>query len=218
VDVIQAWEDAINISLFKPEDLIFDIVKKRYPIILYVTSIFKEDILMGSSMMLDSKEDEIIEKTEPTNKMDMTNCQITYLNILLKDRVDVGVEVLYQKILYLNMPYMIHDIYGVEASSAGDCVICMTEPRNVVVLPCKHMCLCIACADIYRIKSNKCPICRAPLRSLIKVNDDKTEEEQDLPINTTTTATTTTDFDDSVPSASNSTNTSNSSVLFDDYL
>ena len=171
VEVVQAWEDAINLSLYKPEDFQFDILTKRFPIILHAST--------HSPISLISKESEIIEN----KNLESTNCQITYLSIVQKEG-KAAAQVLQQKVMYKGVPYLIHDIFGVESSSGQEpCVICMAEPRNVVVLPCRHMCLCIACADIYRVKSNKCPICRAPLRSLIKVNDDKSEEESDVVLN-----------------------------------
>ncbi|PFH36854.1 RING zinc finger protein [Besnoitia besnoiti] len=61
------------------------------------------------------------------------------------------------------------------AESAGDnfsgreCVICLTEERNTAVLPCRHMCLCSGCANIMRMQSNKCPICRQPVTSLLQI-------------------------------------------------
>ena len=56
---------------------------------------------------------------------------------------------------------------GVENSR--ECVICMTEPRDTTVLPCRHMCMCSECANVLRMQSEKCPICRTPISSLLKI-------------------------------------------------
>eukprot|EP01041_Mallomonas_annulata_P011906 gene11906-24938_t len=32
-------------------------------------------------------------------------------------------------------------------ADSDECVICLTDPRVVVVFPCRHMCLCLTCAD-----------------------------------------------------------------------
>jgi hypothetical protein len=45
-------------------------------------------------------------------------------------------------------------------ASGSECVICLTEPRDTTVLPCRHMCLCAACAQQLRFNTNKCPVCR----------------------------------------------------------
>jgi hypothetical protein len=38
--------------------------------------------------------------------------------------------------------------------------------RDVVVLPCRHLCLCVHCADLLRNQANKCPLCRASMGRL----------------------------------------------------
>lgn len=55
------------------------------------------------------------------------------------------------------------------AGASSECVVCMTEARDTLVLPCRHMCLCSACAEILRFQSNKCPICRSPFHSLLQL-------------------------------------------------
>ena len=55
--------------------------------------------------------------------------------------------------------------------SVADCVICMSEPKCVMALPCRHMCLCRDCADIIRQQQHgKCPICRQPFYSLLQIS------------------------------------------------
>ncbi len=36
-------------------------------------------------------------------------------------------------------------------------------------LPCRHMCMCGACARMLRGQSNRCPICRTPVESLLEI-------------------------------------------------
>lgn len=95
-------------------------------------------------------------------------------------------RVLRQKLFVNGSTYNVYDIFGVEADdpSAIDsdiqssCVICMSEPRTTIVMPCRHMCLCEGCAESLKVQSVKCPICRGPVRGLLKVNVDA-EDEQD---------------------------------------
>jgi hypothetical protein len=51
--------------------------------------------------------------------------------------------------------------------ASKECVICYTENRDTVVLPCRHLCLCYKCAQIVRMQSNKCPLCRTRMSSFI---------------------------------------------------
>ena len=49
----------------------------------------------------------------------------------------------------------------VEVEEEGEeCVICLVTPRNTIVMPCRHMCVCTECAGMLQQRTNKCPICR----------------------------------------------------------
>ncbi|EKG08343.1 hypothetical protein TCSYLVIO_000510 [Trypanosoma cruzi] len=42
------------------------------------------------------------------------------------------------------------------------CVICLLNPKDTTLLPCRHMCLCYECASILRFQqNNRCPVCRS---------------------------------------------------------
>lgn len=53
----------------------------------------------------------------------------------------------------------------------------MGNERDTTVLPCRHMCVCSECAQQLRFQTNKCPICRTNIESLlqIKVENEDTE-------------------------------------------
>jgi Zinc finger, C3HC4 type (RING finger) len=70
--------------------------------------------------------------------------------------------------------FVLHDIYGVplhagEPPSSKDCVVCLSDEPTTLALPCRHISLCPACADLFRQQSNKCPICRGAIRALLCV-------------------------------------------------
>ena len=50
------------------------------------------------------------------------------------------------------------------------CVVCQDHPKNVLVMPCKHMCLCIDCARSIVGNRNAqrriCPLCRCKITKL----------------------------------------------------
>ncbi|CAN4111173.1 unnamed protein product [Withania somnifera] len=104
--------------------------------------------------------------------------------VLLKNNDDhFQVKVVKQILWIEGVRYELREIYGISNSeetnvneeSGKECVICMTEPKDTAVLPCRHMCLCGECAKELRRQSNKCPICRQPIEELleIKVNEGK---------------------------------------------
>ena len=58
-----------------------------------------------------------------------------------------------QKLLYNNQIMDLNDIYGIDNNAANladesqkECVVCYTATKDTVVLPCRHMCLCIDCS------------------------------------------------------------------------
>jgi len=53
--------------------------------------------------------------------------------------------------------------------NGSECVICMSESRDTLILPCRHLCLCNGCADNLRYQANNCPICRAKFYALLQV-------------------------------------------------
>ena len=72
--------------------------------------------------------------------------------------------------IYINM----FDIFNC-ALDSGECLICCTELRNTVFLPCKHSCTCNTCAHSLRMRNSTCPICKKPIDELliIDVEEDK---------------------------------------------
>ncbi|XP_027355218.1 probable E3 ubiquitin-protein ligase LUL4 [Abrus precatorius] len=84
-----------------------------------------------------------------------------------------------RQILWIDgVRYELRELYGIGSSAATDfddndpgkeCVICMTEPKDTAVLPCRHMCMCSECAKALRLQSNKCPICRQSIEELIEI-------------------------------------------------
>lgn len=47
--------------------------------------------------------------------------------------------------------------------------MCLSEPRDTTVLPCRHLCMCSGCARLLRGQTNRCPICRTPVEKLLEI-------------------------------------------------
>jgi hypothetical protein len=54
------------------------------------------------------------------------------------------------------------EVSAQEEDDADMCCICLERPRNALVMPCKHLCLCTPCGDV-----DACPICRGPAQQVI---------------------------------------------------
>ncbi|KAG0726126.1 E3 ubiquitin-protein ligase RNF26 [Chionoecetes opilio] len=49
------------------------------------------------------------------------------------------------------------------------CVVCQDEAKCVILLPCRHLCLCDACTLAITRRREGCPVCRQQIRQTIKV-------------------------------------------------
>ena len=48
----------------------------------------------------------------------------------------------------------------------NNCCVCLDKPRNMMITPCNHLCLCQGCAHT---ATNECPLCRGPVGSVEQV-------------------------------------------------
>eukprot|EP00435_Cladocopium_sp_Y103_P008653 s2075_g2.t1 len=77
--------------------------------------------------------------------------------------------------------YLLEEIYGLadvgkddgahdETSHGEPCVVCLSDPRNTAILPCRHLCLCEECARELTIgaqlRGDTCPICRGKIQTI----------------------------------------------------
>ncbi|TVU19283.1 hypothetical protein EJB05_35422, partial [Eragrostis curvula] len=115
-----------------------------------------------------------------------TRAQIT-LAVIDKHNDDLRVKVVKQILWIDGVRYELQEIFGMDNSTEADvpnaddndtgkeCVICLTEPRDTAVIPCRHLCMCSECAKALRFQSNKCPICRQPVEKLMEIKVQNSE-------------------------------------------
>lgn len=106
-----------------------------------------------------------------------------------------SIKVLKQKQNIDGISFILQEIYGMESKGSsdksvgnGECVVCLNAPRDTMILPCRHLCLCYTCAEDVRFKSNVCLMCRQPFRALLRIealqrvvtdeSDGKTESDE----------------------------------------
>jgi len=113
-----------------------------------------------------------------------TQSQTTYVELRTSSSSEWTAHVLKQKIWVQGSSYELQEIYGIDSCANGapltgtladddgkECVICLCEPRDTTVLPCRHLCMCADCAQRLRSQpsGNVCPICRNPCESLLEI-------------------------------------------------
>jgi len=52
---------------------------------------------------------------------------------------------------------------GDNSSGGNNCVVCLGRQREVILLPCSHVCMCADCAREIMSRDKTCPVCRAEI-------------------------------------------------------
>ena len=108
-----------------------------------------------------------------------------YFKIFENSESLLEVKMMKHKIEIKDQAYYIYDIFGMEKMAKGLhaedleqlCSICMASNIEVVILPCRHMCLCLDCAMLFNATNSEgkkkikpeCPICREAIASFINI-------------------------------------------------
>jgi len=123
-------------------------------------------------------------QSQQSRPFEKRRSQITFCTLDMKDSGVPELKVSRQKLQIGGRALEMKDIYGLnetsEAHSAEEnkvCAICIFEIADTLVLPCRHLCLCKGCAQLMRMQTNRCPICRADASSLLRIQFPNSESD-----------------------------------------
>ncbi|KAK9878131.1 hypothetical protein WA026_021147 [Henosepilachna vigintioctopunctata] len=147
-------------SAYSEDELFYDVDREIIPVAIHV----------------------VAEGPEENYSADMRQSHTTIATV---EKITDGIyllKALKQKLFVDGLCYLLQEIYGIEnknndkhsqdddiEDNGSECVICMCDVRDTLILPCRHLCLCNSCADSLRYQANNCPICRAPFRALLQI-------------------------------------------------
>ncbi|KAJ1731625.1 hypothetical protein LPJ61_002447 [Coemansia biformis] len=113
--------------------------------------------------------------------------QISFIDFIREGAAHIAPRCTKQKLCVGGMLYQQHGVFGLSealdsrTSSAKDdpsqCAICLSDDRDTVMLPCRHLCMCRECANTYRQQSNKCPICRTVVGTVLHIEASRGAEQ-----------------------------------------
>ncbi|KAJ3045126.1 hypothetical protein HDV00_011852 [Rhizophlyctis rosea] len=103
-------------------------------------------------------------ESDPAPSPSPFNSQSTFATLVPGSDGALELKVVKQKAIMDSTPFLLQEIYGFtdptseptlpgqeeDLQAMRDCVVCMSEPRDTTVLPCRHLCLCRECADVLR--------------------------------------------------------------------
>ncbi|NXC73257.1 RN157 ligase, partial [Anhinga anhinga] len=139
----------VDPSEWSEEELGFDLDREVYPMVVHAVVDEGEEHAGHCHVLLATFE----------KHSDGTFC----VKPLKQKQVVDGVSYLLQEIYGIENKYNTQDSKVVEdevSDNSAECVVCLSDVRDTLILPCRHLCLCNTCADTLRYQANNCPICR----------------------------------------------------------
>ena len=112
----------------------------------------------------------IFDENEKNEVVFVSLCKLEQQEDLERHPHSLKVEL--QKLKTYGMWIEIHDIYNSSLDN-GECLICCTNLRNTIFLPCKHACTCNTCAHSLKMRNSPCPICKNPIKDLLILEVDE---------------------------------------------
>ncbi|EEA05215.1 zinc finger, C3HC4 type domain-containing protein [Cryptosporidium muris RN66] len=121
-----------------------------------------------------------------TDISQFTFCRINITNNNQKDKLNI-IRVIRQCVKYNGKVFELQDLYGLnitnssinEQNKSNDkysqddlCVICLTNPKQTILLPCRHACLCIECTSNLLARKISCPVCRQCVSGLVNIENN----------------------------------------------
>jgi len=113
----------------------------------------------------------IFEDSE-TNKNEVVFISLCTLETNEIERHPHSLKIELQRLKTFGMWIDIHDIYNSSLDN-GECLICCTNLRNTIFLPCRHACTCNTCAHSLKMRNNPCPICKNAIKDLLIIDVDE---------------------------------------------
>jgi len=122
------------------------------------------------------------------------HCHVAYAVFEKAQDDGWSIKLLKQKQMINGVCYILQEIYGIENKTSSkedgntsdgnentdcysddndddntECVVCLSESKDTIILPCKHLSLCYVCANQIRYQQSGCPICRQSFRALLQI-------------------------------------------------
>ncbi|OII70790.1 RING domain-containing protein [Cryptosporidium ubiquitum] len=126
---------------------------------------------------------EIKPKNHSSNSAGTT--QLTFCEQSSNKKNDVlenKIEIKRQCVLYNGKAFEIQNIFGLSNNSitasknnedSESCVICLTNNRETILLPCRHACLCTVCSETLFKNTQDCPVCRNSVLGVVNIENNR---------------------------------------------
>lgn len=122
-------------------------LQASYDVVIEFIPIFSEDIRNNS------------ERNNLNVSPDSEILFYTMCKVVVEDNNVAKIRTEMQRLRSQGMWFDLYEVFN-SALETGECLICCTNIRNTIFLPCKHSCCCHTCSHSLRMRNNPCPICK----------------------------------------------------------
>lgn len=102
---------------------------------------------------------------EQTGAITRTYCKFR------REKHSIDIKIMKQIVIINGVTQTLMDVYGMRNTQEDNlCIICLCEPKDTLINPCRHMCLCSYCSEQLGHQLNKvCPVCRCSISNFVKI-------------------------------------------------
>ena len=77
-------------------------------------------------------------------------------------------EIVDETLSFGGLSFSLQNLFGNDDGQEDKCVICLENPCNVAILPCRHQTLCQDCSASLLSRESTCPICRKKCQLFVR--------------------------------------------------
>jgi len=150
----QKAPDGLPEKFLSPENMVHDDSRGYYPVVLVME----------------------VDSSRISSFQEKVSCYVTF-GYIAKSGSSYDVRAVKKSIIVNQQQIEMFEIYGLDhrkgnpASNESECVICLSEEREIAILPCRHLCLCTHCAQsFFQRQSYRCPVCRVRVENMLRIS------------------------------------------------
>jgi hypothetical protein len=95
----------------------------------------------------------------------ISDIDFTMACLILQKQIEI-IKGCKDKIIIPSLNQQLENSTESSQKSLGECLICLTEEKQLACMPCGHLCACVPCG--YALRS--CPVCREKIQCFIRIN------------------------------------------------
>eukprot|EP01100_Stratorugosa_tubuloviscum_P013087 TRINITY_DN6424_c0_g1_i2.p1 TRINITY_DN6424_c0_g1~~TRINITY_DN6424_c0_g1_i2.p1 ORF type:complete len:260 (+),score=105.20 TRINITY_DN6424_c0_g1_i2:593-1372(+) len=125
-------------------------------------------LILAIYCTVSNEQQSISENSEIDKKLKLPCCLYTTIQFINTEDTKNPYKpaIIGQYLAFETETYILQSVFGIEDSEL-ECVVCLSEPKDTILLPCRHFSVCAICLS----KLNRCPVCRSKIANHLWLKD-----------------------------------------------